>query len=111
MGELCSEHPPLSLSEGFVAGPGVTQNTFAVDPDLRIADAQNWQVYVQRDMPASMTVSASYIGTHGGHLVQQFLPNTEPPGAVNPCPTCPSGFRYVTSNGTSEIRARCTSAR
>jgi outer membrane receptor protein involved in Fe transport len=99
---VTSPEEVLSLSDGFVASPDVVQNTFAVDPDMRIADAQNWQVYVQRDMPASLTLAASYLGTRGGHLVQQFLPNTYPGGALNPCPACPSGFRYVTSLGTSQ---------
>jgi trimeric autotransporter adhesin len=96
---------PLHLSDGFAASPDIVQNTFAVDPDFRIAYAQNWQVYLQRDAPASLTVAASYIGTHGDRLVQQFLPNTVAPGGVNLCPTCPSGFRYVTSKGTSRRHA------
>jgi hypothetical protein len=33
--------------------------------------------------------------------MQQFVPNTYPAGAVNPCVTCPSGFRYLTSGGRS----------
>jgi hypothetical protein len=37
--------------------------------------------------------------------VQEYLPNTFPPGAVNPCPTCPTGFAYLTSNGNSTREA------
>ena len=33
--------------------------------------------------------------------MQEFLPNTYPAGAVNPCPACPLGFVYLTSNGSS----------
>ena len=33
--------------------------------------------------------------------MQQFLPNTYPDGAVNPCPSCPAGFIYLTSGGRS----------
>src|SRR5688572_31005393 len=33
--------------------------------------------------------------------MQQFVPNTYPTGAENPCPTCPSGFRYLISDGRS----------
>ena len=33
--------------------------------------------------------------------MQQFLPNSYPLGAVNPCPACPSGFVYETSGGNS----------
>ncbi len=92
---------PLTLANGFVAGPGAS-NTFAVDPDFKVGYAHNWQVLVQRDLPASMTMTATYLGTHGSHLMQEFLPNTVPAGAVNPCPTCPEGFVYLTSNGHSD---------
>ncbi len=33
--------------------------------------------------------------------MQEFLPNTSPIGAVNPCPTCPLGYYYLASNGNS----------
>jgi hypothetical protein len=33
--------------------------------------------------------------------MQQFLPNSFPAGAANPCPSCPSGFSYLTSTGRS----------
>jgi hypothetical protein len=33
--------------------------------------------------------------------MQESLPNTVPLGAVNPCPSCPAGFVYLTSNGES----------
>jgi hypothetical protein len=33
--------------------------------------------------------------------VQEFLPNTYPIGAADPCPSCPSGFAYRTSGGDS----------
>ena len=57
------------------------------------ATPQNWQASLQRDLPASLTVIATYLGTKGSHLMQEFLPNTYPTGAVNPCPTCPAGIR------------------
>ena len=91
---------PLTLANGFSAPPNVA-NTFAVDPDFRVGYAHNWQVLAQRDLPASMTITATYLGTAGSHLMQEFLPNTNPLGAVNPCPACPAGFAYLTSNGTS----------
>jgi hypothetical protein len=34
--------------------------------------------------------------------VQEFLPNTYPADVGNPCPACPIGFAYLTSNGNSE---------
>ena len=96
---------PLTLANGFVAPEGATLNTFAVDPDFRIGSAHNWQVSIQRDLPASLTVNATYLGTKGNGLIQEFLPNTYPPGFTDPCPTCPSGFVYLLSNGTSSRHA------
>lgn len=90
----------LTLADGFIA-PTAIGNTFAVDPDFRVGYAHNWQVLLQRDLPASMSVTATYLGTKGRHLMQESLPNTVPLGATNPCPTCPEGFVYLTSNGHS----------
>ena len=92
---------PLTLANGFVASAAAGSNTFAVDPEFRVGFAQNWQVSAQRDLPASLTVLATYLGASGSHLMQQFLPNTYPAGAANSCLACPSGFVYLTSNGHS----------
>lgn len=92
---------PLTLANGFNAPAKALSNTFAVDPDFRVSYAHNWQVSAQRDLPASLTVIATYLGTKGTHLMQEFVPNTYPLGAVHPCVSCPSGFVYLTSNGSS----------
>ena len=91
---------PLTLANPFMA-PGANANTFAADPDLRVGYAHNWQVLLQRDLPASLTMTATYLGTKGSHLLQEFLPNTAPLGAANACPACPRGFVYLASNGHS----------
>jgi hypothetical protein len=96
---------PLTLADGFAAAPGKLPNTLAVDPHLRAPYTEDWQLSVQRDLPASLSVSATYLGTRGHHLLQESLPNTVPPGAANPCPTCPVGFVYVSSNGSSSRHA------
>jgi hypothetical protein len=102
---------PLTLANAFLVTPASTANTFAVDPDFRVGYAHTWQTSVQRDLPASLTVIASYLGSQGSRLMQQVLPNTYPAGAASPCSpatqlpshpaTCPSGFVYLTSNGES----------
>ena len=96
-----SPETPLTLANGFIDSASGTPNTFAVDPDLRVGLAQNWQVSAQRDLPASLTVLATYLGTAGSRLMQELLPNTYPAGAVNPCPACPLGFVHLSSNGRS----------
>ena len=37
--------------------------------------------------------------------MQEFLPNTYPIGVTTPCPSCPTGFAYMTSNGNSTREA------
>lgn len=96
---------PLTLANGFIAPASTSLNTFAVDPDFKVGYAHNWQVGIQRDLPMSLTTNIAYFGTKGSHLIQQFLPNTFPRGAVNPCPACPAGFIYLTSDGSSSRHA------
>jgi hypothetical protein len=50
-------------------------------------------------------MTANYLGIKGTRGVQEYLPNTYPIGAVNPCRSCPSGFVYRTSNGDSTRQA------
>jgi trimeric autotransporter adhesin len=92
---------PLTLANGFNAPLGVNPITFAVDPNYQVGYAQNFQLSVQRDLPKALMFTATYLGIKGTRARQEFLPNTYPAGAVNPCPTCPSGYAYVTSNGNS----------
>jgi trimeric autotransporter adhesin len=87
---------PLTLANGFVAAKGTNLNTFAIDPNFRVGYVQNWQLSVQRDLPAALQMTAIYLGTKGTHLPQQFIPNTFPSGAVNP-----SGYIYLFSGGNS----------
>jgi hypothetical protein len=92
---------PLTLADGFNASPTGTLDTFGIDPNFRPGYAQNWQVSIQRDLPGSLQMTATYLGIKGTHGTQEFLPNTYPAGAVNPCPVCLSGYSYLTSNGNS----------
>jgi len=96
---------PLTLANGFVASRTITSNTFGIDPNFRVGYAQNWQASVQRDLPASLQLTATYLGIKGTRGPQEFLPNTFPTGAANPCPACPTGFAYLTSNGNSTREA------
>ncbi|MGD0668545.1 MAG: TonB-dependent receptor [Bryobacteraceae bacterium] len=96
---------PLTLADGFLPSPTTTQNTFAIDPNLRAGYSHNWNLSVQRDLPGSLVALVTYLGIKGTRGMQMFLPNTYPLGASNPCPSCPAGFLYVTSNGNSTREA------
>jgi hypothetical protein len=90
----------LTLANGFIATPGVTKNTFAINPNFRVGFVQTWQLSIQRDLPYGMQMTALYLGTKGSRLPQEFLPNTYPTGAVSP-----SGYAYYTSTGSSNRQA------
>jgi hypothetical protein len=96
---------PLTLANGFITCSAITPDTFAVDPHFRVGYAQNWELSLQRDLPGSLQLNATYLGVKGTRGVQEFLPNTFPPGAANLCPSCPTGFGYPTSNGNSSREA------
>ena len=91
----------LSLASGFNPSPIATPNTFAIDPNFQVGYSQNWNFSVQRDLPGALVATASYLGIKGTRGMQEFLPNTYPAGAANPCPSCPIGFAYIASNGNS----------
>ncbi len=96
---------PLTLATAFNTVPSGTSGTFAVDPNFRVGYAQNWNASVQEDLPGSLVLTATYVGTKGTRLMQEFLPNTFPLGAANPCPACPAGFVYLASNANSTREA------
>jgi hypothetical protein len=96
---------PQTLASGFNACSSTTANTFAVDPNFRVGYAQTWQLAVQSDLPGALQLTATYLGIKGTRGVQEYLPNTYPIGAANPCPSCPLGFVYRTSNGNSTREA------
>ncbi|WP_263415956.1 carboxypeptidase regulatory-like domain-containing protein [Terriglobus albidus] len=96
---------PLTLASAFNPCATTTQNTFAVDPNLKIGSIQTWRLEVQRDLPWSLQWSASYLGNKGTHGMQKSYPNSYAPGAGNPCPECPVGFAYISSGGNSTREA------
>jgi hypothetical protein len=96
---------PLTLADGFRTCAGTTDDPYAVDPNLRVGYAQDWQVSMQRDFPGALVVTATYLGIKGTRGTQEFLPNTYPLGGTNPYAGLPVGFVYRTSNGNSTRQA------
>ncbi len=54
----------------------LTPDTFGVDPNFRVGYVQTWNLKVQRDLPGSLQMVATYLGNKGTRGVQEFLPNT-----------------------------------
>lgn len=90
---------PLTLANGFVGSPQFTADQFGIDPNFRESYAQNWLLTLQKDLPGGMQLQVGYTGIKGTRMPQFFYPNTYALNGVDPCPECPSGFRYETSNG------------
>ncbi|HXB69420.1 MAG TPA: TonB-dependent receptor [Candidatus Acidoferrales bacterium] len=59
---------PLTLQDGFAASPTTLTNTYAIDPNFRIAYAQTWNVTLQHTLPHGLVIDTEYIGTKGTHL-------------------------------------------
>jgi trimeric autotransporter adhesin len=96
--------PGLTLADGLLAtatGAGAS-TTFAVDPRFRIGYSQNWQLSIQRDLPAALQIVATYMGGKGTRAQQQILPNTFPAGIES---SEPSGYTFLMSNGNSSRHA------
>jgi len=79
----------------------ITADTFAMDPNFRVGYIQIWMLSVQRDLPGSLQMLATYTGNKGTRGVQEYIPNTAPLGAPNPYASLPHGYLYRTSNGNS----------
>jgi hypothetical protein len=94
---------PITLAEGFLTCPGITTNTFGVDPNFRGGYIQDWRLALQADLPFAIQLTTTYNGIRGAHAAQQFLPNTYAYGGTDPCPQCPTGFVYL-SSGANSIR-------
>ena len=97
-----SPSDPLTLANGFNASPNLSADLFGIDPNFRVGYVQTWRAEIQRDLPGSLVMVATYLWIKGTRAVQEFYPNTYPAGAVSPCSTCLSGYAYTTSNGNSE---------
>ncbi len=96
-----SPETPLTIADGFYISPEDSIGTFGIDPNYRVAYSQNWQLSIQRDLPFSMQMVATYMGSKGSRIVQRSLPNSYPEGAAEACMDCPSGFAYTSSKGAS----------
>lgn len=115
-----AQQAPLSTSVTIANGPNcgfnmanpfvaplcstTSPDTFGIDPNFKVGYVQSWNLSVQRDLPYSLQMVATYGGIKGTRGVQEILPNSCPPplpGVTTPCTTAVSGYRYRTSNGNS----------
>ena len=92
--------------------PGLTTNTFAVDPNYRLGYVQIWNVDVQRDFVRTLSTGISYVGTRGANLDILRAPNRGPTGlriaGVQPFIWESSGARSIMHSMSLRVRKRMT---
>ncbi|HWB96597.1 MAG TPA: TonB-dependent receptor [Bryobacteraceae bacterium] len=82
---------PINVATAFT-GQGVGQNTFGsggVDPDLRDSYTQQWNLTVQKKLPADFYLDIGYVGSKGTRLTTSYDGN-RPLDIVTPGPAVPS---------------------
>jgi len=103
---------PLTLQSGFPIIPSQTiPNTFAVDPNFKLAYAQTWSFAIQHTLPHGFLLELEYIGTKGTDLPVAEQPNRPLPG-TSPLDTqeqlqipYATSFTYETSQANSSFNA------
>ena len=99
---------PLTLATGFIAQP-VQQtilNTYAIDRGYLTGYAQTWSFSIQKGLPRSLIVEATYLGTKGTRLDIERSPNRAAPGSPLSAEERRRignavGFTYESSEGNS----------
>ena len=107
----------LTLQNGFpapVISPDHITNTYAVDPNYRLAYVQSWNVNIQQEVGNSLVINLGYAGAKGTHLDIVRAPDQLPTGGPRflPCTpltatdtACVSPFLFESSQGSSIMHA------
>ena len=102
---------PLTLKDGFLASPaGAITNTYAVDPNYKLAYAQQWVLAIQNNLPHGLLAEIEYIGTKGTNLGVYEQPNQAVGGSVLNAQqqlkiSNATGFNYQTFGANSSYNA------
>jgi trimeric autotransporter adhesin len=100
---------PLTLENGFATSPNQTTNTFGVNPDYKIANAQTWNFTIQNTLPHGWVIETEYIGTKGTNLAITEQPDRVLAGTSVGTQTLQiantTGFSYLTSGANSIFNA------
>lgn len=98
---------PLTIQNGFPASPNTLTNTYAIDPNFRIAYAQTWNITIQHTLPHGLVLDTEYIGTKGTHLGILENPNRLTSGIANSGLQIKNAtsFNYQTQGGNSSYNA------
>jgi len=105
----------LTLQNGFpvlLASPDHITNTYAVDPNYRLAYVQSWNLNIQQEVKTSLVINIGYTGSKGTHLDIVRAPDQLQTGGplLTPCTpppapgvTCVQPFLFESSEGSSTM--------
>jgi hypothetical protein len=107
----------LTLQTGFPtpsADPSHITNTYAVDPNYRLAYVQSWNLNIQQEVKTSVVINIGYTGSKGTRLDIVSAPDQTATGAplfthctpMTPASTpCVSPFLFESSGGSSILHS------
>ena len=107
----------LTLQNGFPSSPispNHITNTYAVDPDYRLAYVQSWNLNIQQEIKSSLVINIGYTGAKGTHLDIVRAPDQTQTGRpiFTPCTpatpfavSCVSPFLFESSQGSSILHS------
>ena len=107
----------LTLQNGFPVSPfspvHIT-NTYAADPNYRLAYVQSWNLNIQQDIKSSVIINIGYTGSKGTHLDIVRAPDQLQTGGPRfptclpttlPSVPCVSPFLFESSEGSSILHS------
>jgi trimeric autotransporter adhesin len=101
---LATSGTPLPIATALTTvSPGVTTNTYGVDPNYRLGYVQIWNADVQRDIARVYTFGIGYTGTRGSNLDILRAPNRNPDGTLRIAGVVP--FIWESSEGDSILQS------
>ena len=92
----------LTLQNGFPGGAPPVTNSYAVDPNYRLAYVQSWNLNIQQELKWDMMLNVGYTGSKGTHLDIVRAPSLDSNGVLlnNAQP-----FLFESSNGSSVLHS------
>jgi trimeric autotransporter adhesin len=101
---LATAAAPLPIETALTTiTPGLTTNTYGVDPNYRLGYVQIWNADVQRDIARTYTFGIGYTGTKGSNLDILRAPNRNPDGTLRIAGVVP--FIWESSEGDSILQS------
>ena len=96
---------PFPLNLSYVPPPSLS----TLSPNLTTANIQAWNYTIQRELPSAGTLTVSYAGSKGTHLIYSRNINQPQPGPGDPGANVPNpafgGIDYIDSGANSSFNS------